>query len=135
MKNRISTSVLAMATTCTLALFAEQRVFAGEQAAGKVAADPVGESLQNSVIWIPRLAQETPRPTCVAFRKQFTLAEEPARAQLHVFADSRYLLWVNGQYVLWGPSRFHPKRPEYDTVDVTKFLRRGSNCLAVLVQA
>ncbi|NOX55122.1 MAG: hypothetical protein GXP27_11940 [Planctomycetes bacterium] len=95
----------------------------------------MGESLQKSVIWIPPPVQEVPHAVCVAFRKQFTLAESASKAQLHIFADSRYLLWINGGYVLRGPSRFHPKRPEYDTVDVTKFLEKGSNCLAVLVQA
>ncbi len=93
------------------------------------------ESLQKSVIWIPLPAEETPRAMCVAYRKQFTAAAEPTKAPLHIFADSRYLLWVNGEYVLRGPSRFHPKRPEYDSVDVARWLKKGSNVLAVLVQA
>ena len=69
----------------------------------------------------------------VAFRKGFTLAQVPASARLHLFADSRYILWVNGRYVLRGPCRFDPKWPEYDSVDVRPFLQSGSNVLVVLV--
>jgi alpha-L-rhamnosidase len=87
------------------------------------------------MIWISLPTQEAGHAICVAFRKQFEVAEEPAKAQLHIFGDSRYVLWINGEYVLRGPSRFHPKRPEYDTVDVKPWLRRGSNTLAVLLQS
>ena len=51
------------------------------------------------------------------FRKRFDLEESGSIAQLQLFADSRYLLWINGQYVLRGPYRFNPKRPEYDLID------------------
>ena len=56
----------------------------------------------------------------VAFRKSFALAAAPKAANLRIFADSRYILWVNGHYVLRGPCRFDPKRTEYDTVDVSR---------------
>ncbi len=56
-----------------------------------------------------------------------------ANATLHLFADSRYQLYVNGAYVLRGPCRFNPKRPEYDSVDVTPYLQPGQNSLALLV--
>ncbi len=91
-----------------------------------------GKTLQNSMIWIPRPAEAADEGTCAAFRKRFRLVEKPASGRLHIFADSRYVLWVNGEYVLRGPCRFNPARPEYDTVDVTRFLRKGSNTLAVL---
>lgn len=78
-----------------------------------------------------------PGPTAsvefVAFRKQFALPSVPHHAALHLFADVRYLLWINGQYVGRGPARFEPTGPEYDTMDVTPFLKKGGNTLAVLV--
>lgn len=69
----------------------------------------------------------------VAFRRMFDLKHAPIAASLHLFADSRYLLWINGQHVLRGPSRFHPKRPEYDTLDIAPYLQTGPNVIVVLV--
>jgi len=69
----------------------------------------------------------------VAFRRAFDLPAVPKTAVLHVFADVRYLLWVNGEYVQRGPNRFQPNGPEYDSVDVSAQLRSGKNVIAILV--
>ena len=90
----------------------------------------MGPSLQAAMIWSP--SAPPGQQTYVAFRKNFTLPDEPGPATLHLFADSRYILWVNDSYVLRGPCRFDPKRPEYDSVDLRPFLRKGTNCLVVL---
>ena len=65
--------------------------------------------------------------------KTFDLTAEPKSASLRLFADSRYILWINGQYVDRGPCRFDPIGPEFDTLDVTRFLKAGANVIAVLV--
>ncbi len=95
------------------------------------AEDSTKRSLQESMIW----ARSAPpgQQAYVAFRKSFSLSQLPKEATLHIFADTRYILWVNGQYVLRGPCRFDPKRPEYDSVDLRTFLRAGPNVLAILV--
>ena len=93
----------------------------------------LGPSLQKTMIWAS--APEPQGTHFVAFRKQFTLPAAPRFATLHLFADVRYLLWVNGQYVTRGPARFNPKGPEYDTVPLAPFLKSGGNTLAVLVMA
>lgn len=67
------------------------------------------------------------------FRKEITLSDTPVRAWLHLFAYTRYRLYVNGQYVGRGPSRFQNQRPEYDTRDIAAFLTHGRNVIAVLV--
>ena len=54
-------------------------------------------------------------------------------AALHIFADVRYVLWVNGEYVERGPNRFQPNGPEYDSVNVASHLKRGKNTITVLV--
>ncbi|MHC4433636.1 MAG: glycosyl hydrolase family 95 catalytic domain-containing protein, partial [Planctomycetota bacterium] len=100
---------------------------------GDKATSSTGTSLRDSMVWMALSADELNQESCIAFRRQFYLPQKPAEAQLHIFADSRYVLWVNGEYVLRGPCRFNPKRPEYDTVDVTQLLKKGSNTLAVLV--
>jgi len=73
------------------------------------------------------------RNVFVLFRRRFTLAGDPARqvrqARLHLFADTRYRLWVNGEVVAYGPARFIPSHPEYDSVDLRPWLRKGRNAL------
>ena len=98
---------------------------------GQSAEPDIGALLQTSCIWS---ASSPPgRQAYVAFRKDFDLPSLPGTATLHLFGDSRYILWINGAYVLRGPCRFDPKRPEYDSVDVRSFLRQGANRIMVLV--
>lgn len=93
--------------------------------------DAAGAGLQASMVWDGR--ETGGEPVVVAFRKTFTLAKVPARASLSIFADARYILWVNGRYVDRGPARFQPNGPEYDVLDITPHLLGGANALAVLV--
>ena len=67
------------------------------------------------------------------FRKTFHLARVPERAPARITADSRYLLFVNGQEVYRGPIRSQPRRLTYDFFDLTPYLRPGENTLAVYV--
>ena len=95
--------------------------------------DPVGETLQQHMIWAAPGAM--PQSAFVAFRKRCSFSGAPAAATLHLFADVRYMLWINGEYVVRGPARFNPKGPEYDSADVTRWLHGGDNELVVLVMA
>lgn len=90
----------------------------------------VSSLLQSSFIFLPQLPNAT--QVYAAFRKTFSVAVVPGAAPLHVFADARYMLFINGAYVLRGPCRFNPKRPEFDTIDVASFLRPGPNVIALL---
>lgn len=94
-------------------------------------AGDVPSALKASMIWSADIAPGT--QVYVAFRAGIMLDEVPKSAPLHLFADSRYLLWVNGRHVLRGPSRFHPDRPEYDTLDIAPFLHPGRNSIVALV--
>jgi hypothetical protein len=88
-------------------------------------------ALRDSFIWAP--SAQTGTQVYAIFRKTFNLMEQPKSASLRLFADSRYILWVNGQYVNRGPCRFDPKGPEYDTFDVARLLQSGPNVVAVVV--
>ncbi len=90
-----------------------------------------GQSLQKSMIWLP--SAPAGKQVYVVFRKRFDLDAMPSSATLHIFADSRYILWINGRYVERGPCRFDPKGPEYDTLDIQPHLHLGANAIAVLV--
>jgi alpha-L-rhamnosidase len=67
------------------------------------------------------------------FAKEFTLGEVPSSAILHLFAFTRYRLYVNGDYIGRGPSRYQNQRPEYDCRDVRQWLQAGRNILVILV--
>jgi alpha-L-rhamnosidase len=94
-------------------------------------ADDVGARLQASFVWADPTVD---RPgVAVAFRRSFDLTAIPGTAVLSLFADARYVLWLNGAYVDRGPSRFQPNGPQYDVVDLSHRLRLGRNVLSVLV--
>ena len=96
-----------------------------------IAADSIGRKLDASLIWTdPPLNGSG---VAVAFRKTFDLSERPTRAVLSIFADARYVLWVNGTYVDRGPSRFQPNGPQYDVINVATHLQSGRNALVLLV--
>ncbi|PTY05666.1 alpha-L-rhamnosidase [Opitutaceae bacterium EW11] len=67
------------------------------------------------------------------FRREFSLAEAPARFVVSVSADNRYRLFVNGTSVCFGPQAGEPMRWRFDTVDLAPWLRAGRNALAVQV--
>jgi hypothetical protein len=67
------------------------------------------------------------------FRKTFDLAAKPAKFTVHVTADNRYQLFVNGERVCWGPARGDTLHWRYETVDIAAHLRAGKNVLAAVV--
>ena len=89
------------------------------------------EILQRSMIWLKR--SKPGEQAYVVFRKELTLAHSIGNAELQIFADTRYMLSINGQYVERGPCRFDPKHPEYDNINVSRFLLKGRNTIAILV--
>ena len=95
--------------------------------------DAEGPALSAFFIWTSQLAAAQRPGACVAFRRQFLVSHTNVPATLHIFADARYLLWLNGRYVQRGPNRFEPAAPEYDSFAVTADLHPGTNTLVVLV--
>src|SRR5690606_31918972 len=76
-----------------------------------------------------------PRPPCHGlFRRSFELAAVPVRVPARITADSRYMLFVNGQRVGHGPVRSQPRRLAYDMYDLAPFLQPGRNVIAILVK-
>ncbi|TVR46551.1 MAG: hypothetical protein EA425_17130 [Puniceicoccaceae bacterium] len=82
-------------------------------------------------VWIRDDAPE--RNQFVCFERCFTLVEQPAGALLHLFADTRYRLQVNGRFVASGPGRFVTSHPEYDTHELAPLLVAGENRIQVVV--
>lgn len=67
------------------------------------------------------------------FRKSFDLAEVPAQFIIHVSADQRYHLFLNGKSIGLGPARSDPQHWMYDTYDLAPHLNKGKNTLAAQV--
>ena len=71
--------------------------------------------------------------TYLDFCTDLDLAAAPASAGLCLGADSRYRLWINGQYVARGPERGWPAAMAVDERPVAAFLRPGRNRIRVQV--
>lgn len=82
--------------------------------------------------WIAS-STSSPRNHFVRFLRSFELPLVPPEAQLHLFADTRYRLSINGDLLGYGPARFYPSHPEYDTFDLSPHLRTGANVIEVEV--
>jgi alpha-L-rhamnosidase len=67
------------------------------------------------------------------FRKSFDLEKVPEKLVIHVSADNRYNLFVNGQRVCYGPAKGDLQTYKYDVIDIAPFLKPGKNLLAALV--
>ena len=67
------------------------------------------------------------------FRKSFELAARPQRFAVHVSADNRYRLFVNGTSVAIGPARGDLMHWRYETIDLAPWLRAGRNTIAAVV--
>ena len=68
------------------------------------------------------------------FRKVFNLEKVPAHVSARLTADSRYVLYVNGQEAFRGPVRSQPRRMHYDLLDLAPYLKQGENIIAVHVK-
>jgi len=67
------------------------------------------------------------------FRKTFELNAKPGKFIIHVSADNRYKLFVNGEQVSLGPARSDIYNWAFETVDIAPQLRAGKNTIAAVV--
>lgn len=67
------------------------------------------------------------------FRKTFDLTAVPAEFIIHISADNRYRLFVNGQAACFGPARCDLGHWFYESIDIAPFLKQGKNLLAAAV--
>ena len=61
------------------------------------------------------------------FRRTLTLPATPEKAVLHISAEARYKLFVDGKRVCFGPCRTSAEEKYYDTIDIAPFLHAGEN--------
>ena len=76
-------------------------------------------------------AEADQRDVYVFVRGEVALDGGIKAARLHVSAEDRYLLYLNGNYLGRGPARSLPKLKSYDTYDVGARLKKGRNVIAI----
>lgn len=79
------------------------------------------------VFWAGGISQEK-KDYYVAFRGTLDYSGD-SPVTLEMSGASWYGIWLNGEYLTEGPSRFALQRPEYSTTVVT--LRKGKNLIAI----
>lgn len=67
------------------------------------------------------------------FRRVFDLSAKPEKFIIHVSADNRYWLFVNGNRVCSGPARGDLVHWRFETVDIAPSLQKGKNVIAAVV--
>lgn len=67
------------------------------------------------------------------FRKTFELADKPDQFIIHVSADNRYQLYVNGNFITYGPARGDLQHWRYESLDISADLKKGLNVIAAVV--
>ena len=67
------------------------------------------------------------------FRKTVVLDAVPGRVVVHLSADNRYRLFVNGKAVCFGPARGDLAHWNFETIDIAPWLQKGENTIAALV--
>ncbi|HEX2665227.1 MAG TPA: alpha-L-rhamnosidase C-terminal domain-containing protein [Candidatus Acidoferrum sp.] len=67
------------------------------------------------------------------FRKTLPLTNLPTEFVVHVSADNRFILFVNGNRVGEGPASSDLSHWKYETFDLRRFLHSGKNVIAATV--
>ncbi|MBO5223710.1 MAG: family 78 glycoside hydrolase catalytic domain [Clostridia bacterium] len=66
----------------------------------------------------------------ILFRKKF-IYDSSENAMIYISADDYYKLYINGQFVSQGPAPSYHFNYNYNAIDVSKYLQKGENIIAV----
>ncbi|HIT90358.1 MAG TPA: hypothetical protein IAC41_08075 [Candidatus Merdenecus merdavium] len=85
-------------------------------------------------IWLKKwMEEDKDEPVLALFRKKIMISEKVKSARIRISADSRYKLFVNGYLEEVGPSKGDRQVWFVDEVDISQWLMKGENILAVQV--
>ncbi|CAN5144232.1 hypothetical protein BH09BAC3_BH09BAC3_24910 [soil metagenome] len=77
--------------------------------------------------------KETSKQGVYHFRKSFNLAAKPSSFIIHISADNRYRLFVNGKQLNDGPQISDSRHWRFESIDIAELLDIGENTIAVQV--
>jgi alpha-L-rhamnosidase len=100
-------------------------------AASQRVASGAGEEWTAS--WITHPTAPLREPLVLHFRRVIHLDIKPKHYVVHVSADNRFVLYVNGQRVGDGPARGDLAHWRYETFDLSQWLLQGSNYVTATV--
>ena len=83
--------------------------------------------------WIAHPTAPLREPRVFHFRKAIEIAQRPSHFIVHVSADNRFLLYLNGKRIGEGPARGDLTHWRYETFDLGPDLRQGANVLSATV--
>ena len=86
-----------------------------------------------SAQWISHPTAPLREPITLHFKKAIQIAAVPAHFIVHVSADNRFVLYLNGERVGDGPARGDLNHWRYETFDLAPMLKAGTNTLAATV--
>lgn len=83
--------------------------------------------------WVGLAGTVEAEPVILQFRREFEIASRPKALPLWITADNRFILYVNGTRVASGPSTGDVAHWREEKVDISRYLRRGKNVIAVVI--
>ncbi len=90
--------------------------------------------MDSNWIWVNEWRDEHEKaPTMVFFRKKIKIENPVQKAEIWISADSRYKLYVNDTLVEVGPSKGDLQIWYKDRLDISEYLKKGDNVIAVMV--
>lgn len=91
--------------------------------------------LENSwpAFWITVPNASTDGYGVYLFRKTIELVSKPSSFVIHISADNRYKIFINGKLASLGPARGDLNHWNFETVDIAEYLKAGKNTIAAQV--
>lgn len=71
------------------------------------------------------------RNSHIIYRKKFNIEKTSDNAEIFISADDYYKLYINGEFVAQGPTPAYHFRYNYNRIDVSRYLKKGENTVAV----
>ena len=102
------------------------------QTVQQVASEKINPALLNNhwkAQWISHPSESLLEYGVFHFRKSFELKDQPKEFIIHISADNRYRLFVNGKPVCFGPARADLEHWTYESIDIAQFLKPGKTFL------
>jgi len=121
------------AFTAAFLILAGCKLLSAGQSADGLEISPALLADQWPASWIAAPGRDGTSYGIFHFRKKFTLSAKPERFVIHVSADNRYKLLVNGSEVGDGPARGDLAHWRFETHDIADRLTPGENLLAAVV--
>lgn len=75
--------------------------------------------------------KEKPHHIHTLFRKSFELSTSPVKGRIFITGDDYFVLFLNGRYILEGPTSGYPFAYPYYEFDVAPYLVEGKNVIAI----